>query len=98
MAAKRFRDGVYGEDSIMAYMEEALDSWMEALNLLSSLEDYYGGTIVSMSWGARHAIKMGSVPFAGDKYAGDDAEYHHFEIEHGGESFVVAIPFRLRQL
>ena len=95
----RYRHGdfVSGLESV----DEVYDAFGELmkerhpLQLQSALEDYYGGTIRSASWGAKNAMeKKGLLPFPGDRYSGAEGEYHHIMFEReDGETFVEAVPF-----
>ncbi len=81
-------NGLYG------LLDEVSDYYGGAAQLISDLERYYGGEIVSASAGARAAIEQdGLVPFADGQYSGKDNEYHHIAFMKDGERVVEAVPF-----
>lgn len=89
----RFVRGMSNDDIHNAL--SGISEWSSgAYDVMSTLEEYYGGEIVHASRGARDAMKEERVPVPGPKYSGDNEEYHHFEFRReNGETFVEAVPF-----
>lgn len=89
-----FRDGLDKQDDIYDAFVDILSSNGDATTLMGALEEYYNGSVRSVSNGAKHAMEDGLLPFPGRKYAGIDAEYHHIMFEDvDGDTFVEAVPF-----
>lgn len=90
---RSFTDGADADELYDAL--GGLSEWSSgAYNLMSALEDYYGGEIKEISGGAKHALENGLVPVPGKKHSGLDGEYHHIRFEaQNGEEFVESVPF-----
>jgi hypothetical protein len=87
---EKFQRGI-NADELYDLLEENTSNTAEPYRIITALEKYFGGEIVEASSGARYALENGLIPFAGNKYAGEGEEYHHFRLANGD---VVAVPFR----
>lgn len=90
-----FRSGK-SSDEIFEALEELYGS-SDAVNIISQLEDRYGGELIECSYNALNSINEGGIPFPApqETFYVKNGEYHHFAFKDGdGEIFVETIPFR----
>lgn len=90
-----FRGGK-SSDEIFESLEERYGT-SKAVDIISQLEDRYGGELVECSYNALNSINEGGIPFPAPKetFYVKNGEYHHFAFKNGDdEIFVETIPFR----
>ena len=93
----RFEQGISSEE-LYDMIDEIADWSNGAYNLISALEEYFGGEIAEASSGASHAISINNlVPMPGKKYDGLDEEYHHIAFMVDGDIRVEAVPFTTKE-
>ncbi|MDR0507893.1 MAG: hypothetical protein LBH32_13905, partial [Dysgonamonadaceae bacterium] len=97
MAYGKFQSEI-NEDDIYEMLGQNTEYTNEPHDILQSLEKYYGGKVVAGSSGARHALQNGLIPFGGNKYSGENEEYHHLRFaDENGNEWVEAVPFETPQ-
>lgn len=90
-----FRGGKSSDEIYEALSERYGDP--EAFDIISKLEDRYGGELVECSYSAMNSINEGGIPFPAPKetFYVKNGEYHHFAFkDENDEIFVETIPFR----
>lgn len=93
----RFEQGISGQ-KLQDMLDEIADWSNGTCNLISALEEYFGGEIVEASSSAEHAMRMNElVPMPGKKYDGLDEEYHHIAFMVDGDIRVEAVPFTTKE-
>ena len=91
--SEAFYNGLNSDDEVYNALEKEMSS-RDTIDIINSLESYYGGELKGASSGAANAIANGLVPVAGPKGSGTDGEYHHLRFaSKDGESKVVSVPF-----
>jgi len=87
--------GGYTADEFAELLLEHLDTAAELYDLLTELEEHYGGELVEASFNAGEAVANGKLPIVRDYvYAGYYGEYHHLAFKNeNGERFVERVAF-----
>ena len=93
MRYDKFYDGYTVDDFCDLLIEYCNFTMGECVDLINGFEEYYGGTLVEISYNAGQAIKDGLLPYIETRYV-KNGVYHHFAFEHkNGERFVEPIAF-----
>lgn len=93
----RFEQGLTNQE-LQDLLDEIADWSCGTYNLMTALEQHFGGEIIEVSNGARHAIKIDNlVPMPGNKYDGDNEEWHHFAFMINGDIRVECVPFATKE-
>lgn len=93
----RFEQGITSQE-LQDLLDEVADWSCGTYNLMTALEQYFGGEIIEVSNGARHAITIDNlVPMPGNKYDGENEEWHHIAFMVDGDVRVEAVPFTTKE-